>query len=247
MPVQDRDGRAPQAVIFDVFGTLVDWRSGVAAALEQALAARGVAADPLALADAWRGEYDPSMAPIREGRRPYLPLDELHRENLVRVLDRHGLGGLFDAEETARLARAWEALPPWPDVRQGLAAIRRLAIAAPCSNGSIALMVHLARHAGLVWDCILGADIARSYKPDPRVYLAACAALRLAPAQVMMVAAHNADLAAARAVGLMTGFIPRPAEHGPGGRQEAAPDAGWDIVAPDLPALARRLAALPRG
>lgn len=231
-----------EALVFDVFGTLVDWREGVAAALAPAFAAKGIAADPRALADAWRAEYDPAMAPVRAGARGYVPLDLLHRENLDRVLDSAGLGHAFDAAEREALARAWERLPAWPEVPAALARLRVRFPVAPCSNGSIALMVRLARHAGLGWDCILGADIARSYKPHPAVYRASAAALGLPPDRVMMVACHPSDLAAARAAGLRTAYIPRPLEFGPCRAPEPDP-GGWDAAAGDLAGLAAALGA----
>ncbi|GHE04731.1 haloacid dehalogenase [Defluviimonas sp. 20V17] len=224
-----------KALIFDVFGTCVDWRGSVARAVAGALP--GV--DAPAFADAWRAEYDPAMARIREGGRGYIALDDLHLENLFRVCDR------FHATcaDPETLNRAWERLDPWPDVAPGLRALKTHRIIAPCSNGSIALMTRLARHAGLPWDCILGADIARDYKPKPAVYLASCAALRLPPAQVMMVAAHNGDLHAARAAGLGTAFVPRPTEHGPGQTSDLTQEADWDLIAPDFNVLARLLNA----
>jgi 2-haloacid dehalogenase len=228
----------PAALIFDVFGTCVDWRRSIARAIA---AATGLPeGDAAAIALEWRAEYEPGMEPIRAGRRGYVALDDLHRENLDRVLARRGLR----IADPAALARAWERLDPWPDVAEGLAALKRLAIVAPCSNGSIALMTRLARHAGLPWDCILGADLARDYKPRAVVYETACAALRLAPGRVMMVAAHNGDLAAARAAGLMTGFVPRPEEYGPGQTADLAPAAAWDIVAADFHDLADRVGAM---
>ncbi|MEZ5913805.1 MAG: haloacid dehalogenase type II [Paracoccaceae bacterium] len=222
-----------KALIFDVFGTCVDWRSSVARAVAAALP--GV--DATAFATAWRAEYDPAMARIRDGGRGYVALDDLHRENLHRVLDRFGAR----CDDPAGLNTAWERLDPWPDVVAGLTRLRRAHIIAPCSNGSIAMMTRLARHARLPWDCILGAELARDYKPKPGVYHAACAALRLAPDAVMMVAAHNGDLAAARAAGLKTAFVPRPAEHGPGQTTDLAPEADWDVTAPDFGALAAAL------
>ena len=222
-----------RALIFDVFGTCVDWRTSVAREVAGQLA--GV--DPLDFADAWRGEYQPAMERIRAGGRGYVALDDLHLENLQKVCADFGV----TCPDPAKLNRAWEKLDPWPDVVPGLTALKRHAIIAPCSNGSIALMTRLARHAGLPWDCILGADIARDYKPKPQVYLSACAALRLDPAQVMMVAAHNDDLHAARAAGLKTGFIARPTEHGPGQTSDLAADGPWDIVATDFNALCRKL------
>lgn len=222
-----------RALIFDVFGTCVDWRTSVAREVAGQLA--GV--DPLDFADAWRGEYQPAMERIRAGGRGYVPLDDLHLENLQKVCADFGVA----CPDPAKLNRAWEKLDPWPDVVPGLTALKRHAIIAPCSNGSIALMSRLARHAGLPWDCILGADIARDYKPKPQVYLSACAALRLDPAQVMMVAAHNDDLHAARAAGLKTGFVARPTEHGPGQTTDLAADGPWEVMATDFNALCRKL------
>jgi 2-haloacid dehalogenase len=180
------------------------------------------------------------MERVRSGGRGYVPLDDLHRENLVRVLSVRGVDAFRPAEIT-QLARAWERLDAWSDVRPGLRAVKARAIVAPCSNGSIALMTRLARHAGLDWDCVLGADIAKDYKPKPAVYRAACDALRLAPRAVMMVASHNDDLAAARAAGLRTGFIARPYEHGAGQRSDLGPEAEWDVIAGDLRDLAAKL------
>lgn len=223
----------PKALIFDVFGTCVDWRTSVARAVASALP--GV--DPTEFATAWRAEYQPAMARIREGGRGYVALDDLHLENLTRVALRFGV----TPADPAALSRAWEKLDPWPDVVPGLTALKQGAIIAPCSNGSIALMTRLARFGGLPWDCILGADLARDYKPKPGVYLACAAALRLTPAEVMMVAAHNDDLEAARAAGLATAFIPRPTEHGPGQTEDLAPTSDWNAVAPDFTALAKQL------
>ena len=230
-----------EAYVFDVFGTVVDWRAGVARAAGRAFAARGVDADAPAFADAWRGLYQPAMERVRSGGRGYVDLDVLHRENLDLALDRAGIAAAFDAPARDALNRAWERLPPWPDAVPGLTLLRRRAIVAPCSNGSIAMMTRLARWAGLPWDCVLGAGVARDYKPKAEVYLACCAALRLAPHRVMMVAAHEGDLAAARAAGLATAFFPRPLEHGPGQTSDLAPSEDWDAVAEDLVDLAERL------
>lgn len=220
-----------QALIFDVFGTCVDWRTSVARAVAAVLP--GV--DATAFATAWRAEYDPAMARIRDGGRGYVPLDDLHRENLNKV------AGDFGVTAPDDLSQAWERLDPWPDVVPGLTALKAHHIIAPCSNGSIALMTRLARYAHLPWDCILGAEIAQDYKPKPQVYLASCAALRLPPEQVMMVAAHNDDLVAARAAGLGTAFVPRPREHGAGQTTDLAPEAAWDVIATDFNDLARQL------
>ena len=222
-----------QALIFDVFGTCVDWRTSVARVVAQHVPN----VDPLAFATAWRAEYDPAMARIREGNRGYVPLDDLHFENLLRVAQDFNVK-LNDAEA---LNHAWEKLDPWPDVHNGLTAIQQKAISAPCSNGSIALMTRLARQADLPWDCILGAEIARNYKPHPSVYLTSAAALRLPPDEVVMVAAHNGDLHAARAAGLKTAFVPRPDEHGPYQTSDLKPDADWDFIAQDFMDLAKML------
>lgn len=223
-----------RALIFDVFGTCVDWRTSVA----REVAAQLPGADPAAFADAWRREYQPAMERIRSGGRGYVPLDDLHRENLKIVLDRFGL----DCPDQAELSRAWEKLDPWPDVVPGLTALKSAYIVAPCSNGSIAMMTRLAKFGGLPWDCILGADIARDYKPKRAVYLAAADALRLSPHEVCMVAAHNDDLSAARASGLKTAFVPRPGEHGAGQTTDLTPEADWDFVADDFTNLARQMA-----
>lgn len=231
----------PRALLFDVFGTVVDWRSSVALHVTAAFAEKGLDVDGAAFADAWRAEYQPSMERVRSGERDYAALDDLHRENLMTVLAAQGHARVFEPSEIMELGRAWERLEAWPDAPAGLARLRAHRMIAPCSNGSIALMTRLARHAGLPWDCVLGADIARAYKPDAAVYLASCAALRLAPEAVMMVAAHNDDLAAARAAGLTTAFVPRPREHGTGQRSDLAAEADWDVVAADFGALADAL------
>jgi 2-haloacid dehalogenase len=231
---------AAEALIFDVFGTCVDWRTGVAREVARMANAKGITIDTARFADAWRGRYQPAMEEIRAGRRGYADLDVLHRENLDATLAALGVGDHFDSRDRAELNRAWEKLPPWPDVVPGLARLKAHFIIAPCSNGSVALMTRLARYGGLPWDCILGAGIARAYKPDPRVYLASCAALRLPPESVMMVAAHNKDLEAARRAGLMTAFVPRPAEFGDGS-SETLPAADWNHEAESFEQLASDL------
>lgn len=222
-----------QALIFDVFGTCVDWRTSVASEVAKALP--GV--DPTAFADAWRAEYQPAMERIRSGGRGYVPLDDLHMENLRIVLARFGA----ECADAETLNSAWERLDPWPDTVPGLAALKKRHIIAPCSNGSIALMTRLAKHAGLPWDCILGADIARDYKPKATVYRASAQALRLDPSEVAMVAAHNDDLFAARAAGLKTAFVVRPTEHGPDQTTDLEPESDWDWIADDFQNLAEQL------
>lgn len=205
-----------KACLFDVFGTVVDWRSSVSRDL--AGFARGKAIpgiDWVEFAVEWRRLYQPSMEEVRSGRRAWTILDVLHRESLVKLLARYGVRGLSD-DEIDHMNRAWHRLDPWPDVVEGLARLKTKRIIAPCSNGNIALIVNMAKRAGLPWDCVLGAETARAYKPMPEAYLAACRQLGLPPAAVMMVAAHNGDLKAAKAQGLATAFVARPTEHGPG-------------------------------
>lgn len=232
------------AVLFDTFGTVVDWRRGIAQAVADFAARHRLGLAPEAFADAWRAEYDPSMARVRSGERPYVPLSQLHRENLERTLARHGLRlADFDAAEIATLNRAWERLPAWPDSVPGLAALKRQYVIGPLSNGDVALLVHLAKFAGLPWDLIIGSDLTHAYKPQPEAYLRAAAILRLPPGEVMLVAAHNADLQGAREAGLATGFVARSREHGPAQTTDLAAASDWDVVADDLVALAARLGA----
>jgi 2-haloalkanoic acid dehalogenase, type II len=204
-----------RALFFDVFGTLVDWRTGVARDAEALLRPLGHAIDWLAFADAWRGEYQPAMTEVREGRIAFCKLDVLHRKNLEAILPRFGLQSV-PSDVLADLNLAWHRLDGWPDSAPGLARLKRKFAIAPVSNGNISLMVDLARRNGFPWDAILGSEVAGDFKPKPRVYLAACEALDLAPGQCMMVAAHASDLAAAAACGLRTGFVARPNEYGPG-------------------------------
>ncbi len=239
-----------KALIFDVFGTVVDWRTGVSREVEAFCGARGLAVDGIAFADAWRAKYQPAMEAIRAGGRGYIALDVLHRENLDATLSEFGLSEPIDAAARVDLNRAWEKLPPWPDSVAGLTTIKQAYAIAPCSNGSIALMTWLAKYAALPWDAILGAEIARAYKPQPAVYLASAAALGLTPEDVMMVAAHNDDLVAARAAGLKTAFLPRPHEHGPGQTTDLEPNSQWDVIAADLSDLGRLMigkCSTPRG
>jgi 2-haloacid dehalogenase len=231
-----------RACLFDVFGTVVDWRSSVSRDLAAFAASRGLPPlDWLEFTVEWRKLYQPSMEEVRSGRRPFTVLDVLHRESLVVLLARYRLTGLPEPD-IDHMNRAWHRLDPWPDVLEGLARLKRKRIIAPCSNGNIALMVNLARRAGLPWDCILGAETARAYKPMPEAYLASCRQLGLPPSQVMMVAAHNGDLKAAKAQGLATAFVPRPLEHGPGQTTDLAADpACVDVPARDFVDLAAKL------
>ena len=229
----------PKALVFDVFGTLVDWRTSIAREAERLLGARGRQVDGAAFADAWRDQYQPAMEAVRSGRLPFCKLDVLHRHNLDRILGDFGLAELDEATRV-ELNLAWHRLDAWPDVAEGLARLRKRFLVAPCSNGNISLMVDLARRNGLVWDAILGAEVARDYKPKAAVYLAAASAFDCAPHEVMMVAAHSSDLAAAAAAGLRTAFIVRPDEHGPG-RGERVASVPVDVSAAGLIELAERL------
>jgi 2-haloacid dehalogenase len=228
-----------QALLFDVFGTLTDWRSSIARDAKAILAPLGHDLDWLAFADAWRGEYQPAMEEIRSGRAPFAKLDVLHRQNLARILPRFGIVGL--SEETAQhLNLAWHRLDAWPDVAPGLTRLKKRFRLAPCSNGNIAIMVDIARRNGLPWDAILGAEIAGDFKPKPRVYLASAEAFGLAPSDCMMVAAHSNDLKAAAALGLATAHIARPNEYGPA-TGEATPKVPVDFAATSLEDLATQL------
>ena len=228
-----------QAIFFDVFGTLVDWRSGVAREAKRVLQPRGHSLDWTAFADAWRAEYQPGMEEVRSGRIPFCKLDELHRRNLERFIPRFGLRDLSH-DVLSELTLAWHKLDAWPDVAAALARLKPNYLLAPVSNGNISLMVDLARRNKFPWDAILGAEVAGDYKPKPRVYLAACGAFDLDPAKCMMVAAHSNDLAAAAACGLRTGHIARPDEHGPG-TGERAPTVPVDAAGADLGDLANKL------
>jgi 2-haloacid dehalogenase len=231
----------PKALFFDVFGTLVDWRSSIAREAGAILAPLGHRIDALAFADAWRDQYQPAMEEVRSGRIAFCKLDVLHRHNLERILPRFGISGLSE-DVLQHLNFAWHRLDAWPDVTPGLVRLRKTCLLAPVSNGNISLMVDLARRNGLPWDAILGAEVAGDYKPKPRVYLAACEAFDLPPGECMMVAAHSRDLEHAAACGLRTGHIARPDEHGPG-KGEPVPKVPVDVAASSLEDLAAKLGA----
>ena len=202
-----------QALTFDVFGTVVDWRRSVAREAEALLGPKGHALDWRGFADGWRARYVPAMAKVSGGERPFVILDELHRENLVELLAEHGIADLSDSE-IDELNLAWHRLDPWPDAPEGLARLKRRFILATLSNGNVRLMVDMARRAGLPWDAILGAEVARAYKPQPEAYDSAARMLGLPPAECLMVAAHPSDLAAAAARGFRTAYVSRPREYG---------------------------------
>ena len=234
-----------RAGVFDVFGTVVDWRSGVVREARPFLQrfARS-SADAEAFADAWRRRYSPAMEEVRSGRRAFVRLDVLHRENLVAILPEFGIAPAHvPAEVLDDLNLAWHRLDPWPDVVPALTRLKQRYVIAPLSNGNIALMVDMARRAGLPWDAILGAEVSRAYKPAPEAYLRTVEALMMRPDEVCLVAAHNSDLAAARACGLRTAFLPRPTAQGPGQATDLVATQAWDIVADDLVGVAQALGA----
>jgi 2-haloacid dehalogenase len=230
---------AVRALILDVFGTLVDWRSAIA----EAFRAGGVPGDADELADAWRARYRPILAAVNEGARPWGNFDELHLATLDDLLAERGVE--LAADERRRLVDAWHRLDPWPDVRTGLDALRRRHVTATLSNGHISLLVDLARHGDLRFDCVLSAELARAYKPAPEAYHTAARLLDVGPGELMLVAAHPWDLEGARAAGLRTAFIDRPLEYGPGSPARQDPEA--DMSVRDLHELAEKLAATDYG
>ena len=235
----------PTVLAFDVFGTVVDWRGSVARESAWQLAALGRGdLDPHAFADAWRARYQPAMAAVRDGRRPWVVLDVLHREMLAATLTAHGIDPAGVCEtRLAEWTRAWHRLDPWPDSVAGLDRLRALAPCVTLSNGNVALIVALSRRAGLRWDAVCGAELARAYKPSPAAYLATAAALDVAPASLCLVAAHHGDLAAARRCGLLTAFIHRPLEYGGAPAPDPAAAQEWDWQATGLDDLAKQFGA----
>ena len=230
-----------QALTFDVFGTVVDWRGSIIREGEALGAAHGLAVDWAAFADAWRGGYRPSMARVRSGELPWTKLDALHRMILDELLVKCGISTLSEADKQ-HWNRVWHRLTPWPDSVPGLTRLRQHYVLATLSNGNVALLTNMAKHGGLPWDCILSAEIVRHYKPDPETYLGAADLLGLQPSEVMMVAAHKSDLKAAQAVGLRTAFVERPLEFGPGVEVDVTPDPAIDVHARDFNDLADQLA-----
>ncbi|MBM3545427.1 MAG: haloacid dehalogenase type II [Alphaproteobacteria bacterium] len=230
-----------EALVFDVFGTCVDWRGSIIreAARWSRQHARNI--DGAGLADAWRAGYDPAMEEIRSGRRGFTPLDTLHRENLNRIAPNFGLSGLDEAT-LANINRVWHRLDPWPDTVPGLRRLRAKFLLAPLSNGGVALLTRMAKRAGLPWDLILSGELFEGYKPESKVYLGAARLLDLPSSKVMMVAAHNGDLAAASKLGLRTAFVHRPTEYGPAQTTDLAPSQKWDYAVDSMEALADTLA-----
>ena len=231
---------AVKAILVDTFGTVVDWRGSLIAELGAFGAARGIVADWTGLVDAWRANYAPSMDRVRRGEQPWTKLDVLHRATLDELVVRFGVSGLGEAD-LDHINRGWHRLTPWPDAIEGLTRLKRRHIIAPLSNGNVSLLLNMAKHAGIPWDMICATELFHHYKPDPETYLGAAALLGLEPGEVMMAAAHNGDLAAARACGLRTAFFPRVSEYGPHQTRDFAADGEWDVVAADIVDLAERM------
>ncbi len=231
-----------KALVFDTFGTVVDWRTSVTQEVERLAQRKGFKLNGEQFADAWRAGYAPAMNRVRTGELPWTKLDVLHRMILDKLLVDFHITGLSESE-IDDLNRAWHRLRPWPDAVSGLTRLKKKFIIAPLSNGNIGLMTDLAKHGGLPWDCILGAELVRHYKPDREVYQSAADFLGLSLGDVMMVAAHLGDLRAAKGVGLRTGFVPRPQEFGSGGKPDLQPDSAVDVTAKDFNDLAGQLGA----
>jgi 2-haloacid dehalogenase len=230
-----------RVLAFDVFGTTVDWRTGVAEQVGRLAATRGVTLDGGAFADDWRRRYVPSMDLVRRGELPWMYLDALHRRSLDEMLEERGIGAAFDDSARAELVRAWHRLPAWPDSVAGLERLRGRFTVAAVSNGGFALLTNLIKAAGLPFDCIVSAELARHYKPDPAVYLTVAELLDVRPAEVMLVAAHVWDIQGARNAGLATAFVERPLEKGPDGQADRAAEAKADLSVGSFIELADRL------
>lgn len=226
-----------KAVVFDVFGTVVDWRGSVIAEVKSFAAGRGLSIDATGFADDWRGLYQPGMEEVRSGRRPFTILDDLHRESLLKLLDRNGVRDLAP-HEIEHLVTIWHRLHPWPDMVTGLARLGTRVITGTLSNGNVGLLTRLAKFGHLPFDVILGAEPAQAYKPLPEAYLRTARLLNLAPEEMMLAAAHNDDLAAAAAVGYRTAFIVRPREKGPNQTVDLEASQAWDVVTDSCHGLA---------
>lgn len=229
-----------KALTFDVFGTVVDWRGSIIREGEAFGRAKGLDVDWAKFADSWRAMYQPSLDRVRKGEAAWTKLDDLHRASLDRLLVDFGIRGLTE-DEIDHLNRVWHRLDPWPDTVPGLTRLKTKYILATLSNGNVALLVNMAKRAGIPWDAVLGAEVAQHYKPQPEAYLTTAELLGLRPEECMMVAAHNSDLIAASGLGFGTAFVARPAEYGPGQTANVAAEREYDVVAKDFVDLAERL------
>jgi 2-haloacid dehalogenase len=236
------DPRQIKALVFDVFGTLVDWRGSI---IEEGAAwgkPKGLAIDWAHFADRWRAGYAPAMDKVRKGELPWTKLDVLHRILLDELIEEFGIVGITELEKD-HWNRVWHRLKPWSDSVAGLTRLKKKFTIAPLSNGNVSLLANMAKNAGLPWDLILSAELARHYKPDREVYMSAVELLSLRPEEVMMTAAHRNDLTGARSLGLCTAFIHRPNEYGPTRRADTAKAGDFDVVANDTLDLATKLGA----
>src|SRR5579864_3192366 len=233
---------AIEAALFDVFGTVVDWRSSLMRQLQGFGDKNNIAADWTGLIDDWRAEYQPSMDAVRTGKRAWTSLESLHRESLDRLLLRQGLNHALKDSQKQELVRAWHFLDPWPDAVHGLTRLKHKVIIGTLSNGGLRLLVDMARYAGLPWDVIFSSDLFLHFKPDAEVYRKAVDLLWMPPENVLLVAAHNYDLAAARKYGMKTAFVARPTEYGPRQSRDLRAESEWDFVADDFGELADQIA-----
>ncbi len=229
-----------KALLFDVFGTVVDWRGSIIAEGEIFGQSRGLDMDWAAFADAWRAKYQPAMRRVREGERGWVKLDDLHRENLLELLEEFSITGLTE-DEIDHWNRVWHRLDPWPDTVAGLTRLKSKFVLATLSNGNVALLVNMAKRAGLPWDAVLGAEVAGYYKPEREAYLKTAEFLGLTPGECLMVAAHNNDLMAAAGCGLGTAFVCRPGEYGPAQTTDRSAENEYNFVATDFKDLAIQL------
>jgi 2-haloacid dehalogenase len=232
--------KQPVAIVFDTFGSVVDWRSSLIADLTAYCGGKGISVDWAALVDAWRAAYHPSMDRVRRGELPWTKLDDLHRSSLDKLIGDFGIKGLSE-EDLVHINLGWHRLRPWADSVPGLTRLKTRFIIGPLSNGNVSLLLNMAKFAGIPWDMIFGSDLFGHFKPDPQTYLGVARLLDLRPDQVMMAAAHNGDLAAARTCGLQTAFFPRPNEYGPHQKRDYAADQEWNIVATDIQDMASKL------
>ena len=231
-----------RALVFDVFGTVVDWRGSIIAEGRKLGRDKHLRVNWPAFVDAWRAGYRPAMARVRSGELPWTTIDALHRKILDDLLGQFRIAGLSE-QEVDHLNRAWHRLKPWRDARSGLRRLKTGYVIAPLSNGNLALLTNMAKFSGLPWDCVLSAELFHHYKPDPETYRGAARLLGLPEHEVMMVAAHKDDLFAAKACGLRTAFVPRPLEHGPKARVDVEPEPAFDLHALDFNDLADQLVA----
>jgi 2-haloacid dehalogenase len=231
-----------KALAFDVFGTVVDWRSSVIRELEQFGQRHGLQQDWPNFADRWRAGYAPAMDRVRRGELPWTRIDDLHRMILCELLAEAGVTSVTDGD-IGELNRAWHRLDPWPDTVAGLTRLKEKFTITTLSNGNMSLLTNMAKRAGLPWDCVISAELFHHYKPDPQAYLGCADLLGVPPEALMLVAAHPGDLRAARAAGLGTAYVTRPLEHGPGGEAHRVEPDEFDVAATDFVDLAEQLGA----